>query len=437
MKRFISIATLFFFFILNTRGVFAQGTNSPPTPSTDCAIYENYSVCPGEVNDGIFHVKLVFTGLSSTTGAYYCLKTNPKDCSDDDLNSVGGDSTSQVVGGDIVFPCLAGKGDKELKYSCANDGSDWFHSGKTYRVTLYDKKKAKDSNIIRSGAFYIRHFYPTVVEPKANLYPTKESTVRPDLNLKGRSELPLTLTLSGRNKKGGGDSNKYNDYRVQVFSRDSDYKAGGKNTCIYVGPDGQGNLTISLPSQISGDDGSFIPLTSGNYVLRIKDGKNGNYQIGNAATCDQNDFTYYDIPFTIGNGSDGSIGPIFKDPYGKETGTKGVNPTPPPVCITGDRDKNGYCTSIQTALGIKIHTEPRAFVGDIFRIVLSIGGIVAFLFFIQAGYTLMTSSGNKEKVAAAREQITAAIMGLLFIILSLAILEFIGIDILRIPGFTR
>ncbi|HMS22281.1 MAG TPA: hypothetical protein PKA38_00805 [Candidatus Levybacteria bacterium] len=70
-----------------------------------------------------------------------------------------------------------------------------------------------------------------------------------------------------------------------------------------------------------------------------------------------------------------------------------------------------------------------------FTIVLSIGGVAALLFFIRAGYTIMTSAGNKEKVGQAREQITAAITGLIFIILSIAILEFIGINILRIPGF--
>jgi hypothetical protein len=49
----------------------------------------------------------------------------------------------------------------------------------------------------------------------------------------------------------------------------------------------------------------------------------------------------------------------------------------------------------------------------------------------------MTSQGNPEKVQAAREQLTSAIVGLLFIIFSLAILTIIGVDILKLPGFTR
>ena len=47
----------------------------------------------------------------------------------------------------------------------------------------------------------------------------------------------------------------------------------------------------------------------------------------------------------------------------------------------------------------------------------------------------MISQGNPEQVKGAREQLTAAIIGLLFIIFSLVILQVIGFNILRIPGF--
>jgi hypothetical protein len=47
----------------------------------------------------------------------------------------------------------------------------------------------------------------------------------------------------------------------------------------------------------------------------------------------------------------------------------------------------------------------------------------------------MISQGNPEQVKGAREQLTAAIIGLLFIIFSLVILQIIGVNILKIPGF--
>lgn len=108
-------------------------------------------------------------------------------------------------------------------------------------------------------------------------------------------------------------------------------------------------------------------------------------------------------------------------------------PQPPPC---QQRDKSGNCLSVDTALG-NISTQPAAFVNSIFKILLGFAGGVAILLIIAAGYEMMTSQGNPEKVKGARERLTAAIVGLLFIIFSVAILQIIGVDILQIPGFSR
>jgi len=71
----------------------------------------------------------------------------------------------------------------------------------------------------------------------------------------------------------------------------------------------------------------------------------------------------------------------------------------------------------------------------VFSIALSIAGVVALGLIIFSGYRLMISQGNPEQVKNAREQLTAAIIGLLFIIFSLVILQIIGFNILKIPGF--
>ena len=100
------------------------------------------------------------------------------------------------------------------------------------------------------------------------------------------------------------------------------------------------------------------------------------------------------------------------------------------------RDSITKCTSINTAIG-PINTEPQAFVRTIISLVLGIAGGIALLLLIISGYRFMASHGNPEKVTAAKDQLTAAIIGLLFIIFSFVILQVIGVDILRIPGFTR
>jgi len=103
--------------------------------------------------------------------------------------------------------------------------------------------------------------------------------------------------------------------------------------------------------------------------------------------------------------------------------------------LTNDPDKIVRCLEVNTAIG-NISTEPQGFVRFIFGAVLGLAGGIALILIIISGYKLMASQGNPEGTKAALEQLTSAIIGLLFIILSFVILQIIGVDILRIPGFS-
>jgi hypothetical protein len=106
---------------------------------------------------------------------------------------------------------------------------------------------------------------------------------------------------------------------------------------------------------------------------------------------------------------------------------------PPPMCAAWNSNE---CTQVNTALGL-IGTDPKEFIAKLFAVLLSISGGIALLMIIYSGYQLMISRGNPELVKAARERITSAIVGLLFMIFSLVILQIIGVDILHIPGIGR
>jgi len=108
------------------------------------------------------------------------------------------------------------------------------------------------------------------------------------------------------------------------------------------------------------------------------------------------------------------------------------NPGPPPSppCTSYS---NGQCATVKSSLG-DLSTDPGQFISKIFGFLIAIGGGIALLLIIRAGYRLMTSRGNPEGVQQGREQLIAAIVGLLFLIFSFVILEVIGVDILRIPG---
>ena len=107
--------------------------------------------------------------------------------------------------------------------------------------------------------------------------------------------------------------------------------------------------------------------------------------------------------------------------------------TPIPIQNVGDR-KDIKCVAIETAIG-SISTEPQKFVKSIFSIVLGLAGGIALILIIISGYQIMASQGNPEALAAGRGRLIGAIVGLLFIIFSFVILQVIGVDILKIPGF--
>ncbi|MDP3941304.1 MAG: pilin [bacterium] len=92
------------------------------------------------------------------------------------------------------------------------------------------------------------------------------------------------------------------------------------------------------------------------------------------------------------------------------------------------------CTGVATPFGM-LSTEPSGLVSDVLGYLLSISGMIALLLIIRSGYQIMTSSGNPEAIQEARERLTSAIVGLLFIIFSLVILQVVGVDILHIPEF--
>ncbi len=115
--------------------------------------------------------------------------------------------------------------------------------------------------------------------------------------------------------------------------------------------------------------------------------------------------------------------------------TPGPTDRPPPLppCANNTIEQ-GKCASFLTALG-EMGTNAPSFTRSIFAILLSFSGGLALLLIIRSGYTMMTSQGNPQKIQEGRDQLVAAIVGLVFLIFSFVLLQLIGYDLLRIPGF--
>lgn len=108
-------------------------------------------------------------------------------------------------------------------------------------------------------------------------------------------------------------------------------------------------------------------------------------------------------------------------------------PPPPPPCAR-NTFTDGKCDNFNTAFGL-MGTDSASLTKSIFGILLSFSGGLALLLIIRSGYTLMTSQGNPQRVQEGRDQLVAAIVGLVFLIFSFVLLQLIGYDLLRIPGF--
>lgn len=98
-------------------------------------------------------------------------------------------------------------------------------------------------------------------------------------------------------------------------------------------------------------------------------------------------------------------------------------------CFGGQGDQG-----IWTAVGC-IKTTPEAIVQAVVRVGLSTGGGVGLLMFLAGSFMYSISQGDPKRTNDARDMITSSAIGLLFIIFSVSILQFIGVQILRIPGF--
>lgn len=98
----------------------------------------------------------------------------------------------------------------------------------------------------------------------------------------------------------------------------------------------------------------------------------------------------------------------------------------------------GSCSDqeLDTAIGCIPINDANALMGFILGWAIGIGGGIAFLLIIVAGFQIMTSTGNPERLKGGQELMTSAIAGLIMIIFSVFILRIIGVDILKLPGLT-
>lgn len=95
----------------------------------------------------------------------------------------------------------------------------------------------------------------------------------------------------------------------------------------------------------------------------------------------------------------------------------------------GEDDVNG--DGIKTAIGC-VPTDPKTLINGLLKVGAGAGGGISLLLMIAGAFQMITSAGDQNRLQAAREQFTNAVIGLLFILFSVLLLRIIGVDILQI-----
>lgn len=109
--------------------------------------------------------------------------------------------------------------------------------------------------------------------------------------------------------------------------------------------------------------------------------------------------------------------------------------TPPPAAANNNTHLCGDGRGVQTAIGCLMAGNPKQLVAQLWGWGASVGGGVAFLMILYAGLQMTMAAGDPKKIQAARELIMAALGGLLIIVLSVILLNFIGVSVLGLNRF--
>lgn len=91
---------------------------------------------------------------------------------------------------------------------------------------------------------------------------------------------------------------------------------------------------------------------------------------------------------------------------------------------------------ILTAIGC-IHTNPASFTQDLVKFAVGISGGLAFLMMLLGASQMLTSNGNPDALKAGQDRLISATIGLLIVIFAVLLMQIIGVDILKLPGFVR
>ncbi len=112
---------------------------------------------------------------------------------------------------------------------------------------------------------------------------------------------------------------------------------------------------------------------------------------------------------------------------------QGVQQGTPRNPLTGAATDYNRAIQNRAGFGTTVRTLPDI-IGNIVNIVLSFLGVLLLVYLIYAGFLWMTSGGDSKKADSAKSYIQNAIIGLIIILASFAISNFVISNLVNIQG---
>lgn len=93
----------------------------------------------------------------------------------------------------------------------------------------------------------------------------------------------------------------------------------------------------------------------------------------------------------------------------------------------------GYQANVQSVLGLG-NEDPRQIVANVVNIALGFIGIIAVMIIIMAGFKLMTTGGNEEAIADAKKMMSSGVIGMIIVLASFGIAQFVVNNLFAVTG---
>lgn len=206
-----------------------------------------------------------------------------------------------------------------------------------------------------------------------------------------------------------------------------DVEGGDNDNDVHTDENGVATSTLDVPE-------------AGEHTLRVR--FDASFEFENPILCEVEFEVFINCECEVTGEDDFPPPPIGPPPEGGESEFSLCKQIPEEFadqraacleCVEGGLDDEAN-RGVWTAVGC-IKRDPEEIVQKLLQVGLGISGGVALLTFLAAGFIFSTSQGDPKAYGKAKEMMTSSIVGILFVLFSVVILQFIGYTVFKIPGF--